>query len=82
MTPSVRDHTAGRLEDISIQISVVLDPLAVRCAGWPVEQIRPLIAHAWRREFGSELSETAVSDTALALHDRRPWCEALWTTGW
>ncbi|NIB31279.1 hypothetical protein HBB16_05245 [Pseudonocardia sp. MCCB 268] len=33
---------------------------------------QPLIAEAWRREFGAELSDRALSDTAIALRDGRP----------
>lgn len=80
---TVRDHSRTHLEHICAQISDVLDPLAGRCVGLPVEQIRPLIAQTWRREFGGGgLSERALTDTAVALRDGRPWCEALWTTGW
>jgi hypothetical protein len=78
----VHDHAAGHLEHISPQISAVLDPLAVTCRGRPVDQIRPLVAAAWHRAFGAELSAMAVADTAVALCDGRPWCEALWITGW
>lgn len=80
MTPPARDHAASHLEHISAQISTVLDPLAVSCRGRPAEQIRPLVARAWEKAFGSQLSDVAVSDTAQALHDGRPWCEALWTS--
>ncbi len=84
MTPPVhdhvRDHTASHLEHISIQISTVLDPLAVSCCGRPAEQIQPLVADACQHAFGSRLSELALADTAAALRDGRPWCEALWTT--
>ncbi len=81
MTPPVHDHAASHLEHISIQISTVLDPLAVSCHGRPADQIQPLVAHAWQQAFGGQLSEVALSDTALALRDGRPWCEALWNTG-
>lgn len=71
------------LEHICAQIGDVLDPLTVCCVGLPVEQIRPLITQTWRREFGGRgLSETALTDTAVALHHGWPWCEALWTTSW
>ena len=80
MPPPVHDHATSHLEHISAQISTALDPLAVRCRGRPADQIQPLIADAWRQAFGSRLSEVALSDTALALRDGRPWCEALWTT--
>lgn len=77
-------HERGRSrrEQIFDQVSGVLDPLAVRYRGWPVEAIEPMIARAWRREFGAALSEVALADTAMALRDGRPWCEALWTGGW
>lgn len=79
---TVRDHGRSHREYISAQLSDVLDPLAARCRGWPVEDIRPVIAQAWRREFGGKLSDAALSDSAVALRDGRPWCEALWTAGW
>ncbi|MDN5919074.1 MAG: hypothetical protein L0I76_28935 [Pseudonocardia sp.] len=79
---TVRDQRRSHLEHVSAQISEVLDPLAMRCRGRPVEAIRPLVAQAWRREFRCELGEPALSDTAAAVHDGRPRSEALWSTGW
>lgn len=65
-----------------MQVDGVLDPLVGNCRGQPIETIRPLVAQAWRREFGSALSEPGLSDTAAALREGRPWSEALWTDGW
>ncbi|MDQ4115642.1 MAG: hypothetical protein M3235_01630 [Actinomycetota bacterium] len=79
---SARDHAHSHLEHVAIQVGEVLDPLAARCRGQPVETIAPLVAQAWHRSFHAELSQTAVADTAAAIHDGRPWCEALWTAGW
>jgi hypothetical protein len=69
-------------DQINEQIAAVLDPLAQHCQGWPVESISPIIRGAWRRAFHGEISETAASDAATAIHDGRPWSEALWTDGW
>ncbi len=81
LTPFVHDHAAGHLEHVAIQISTVLDPLAVSCRGRPADQIQPLVAQAWRQAFGGRLNEVALADTAVSLRDGRPWSEALWTTG-
>lgn len=70
------------LEQISDHISGVIDPLATQFRGWPTETIRPVLARAWRREFGGDLSDTALQDTAVAIRDHRPWTDALWTDGW
>jgi hypothetical protein len=67
---------------ISDQISAVLDPLAEGHRGWPAETIAPILARAWRREFHAELGKAALSDTAAAIRDGRPWSHALWTDGW
>jgi hypothetical protein len=81
LTP-IHGRAASHLDHISIQISTVLDPLAVSCRGRPVDQIQPLVADAWQQAFGSRLNEVSLSDTAVALRDGQPWCEALWTTAW
>jgi hypothetical protein len=60
----------------------VLDPLAERCRGWPVEALTPMVRDTWRREFHSEISPAAAAETATAIHDGRPWSEALWIDGW
>ena len=66
MDNTVRDHGRTHLEHISGQISEVLDPLAARREGLPVDQIRPLIAQIWRREFGGRgLSERALRATLV-----------------
>lgn len=70
------------LEQISDTISHVIDPIAVQFRGWPTETIGPVLARAWRREFGCDLSDIALHDTAVAIRDHRPWTEALWTDGW
>jgi hypothetical protein len=70
------------LDQINDQIAAVLDPLAEHCHGWPVDTITPIVRGAWRRAFHGELSETAVVDAATAIHDGRPWSEALWIDGW
>lgn len=75
------DHGASHLEHVSTQMSAVLDPLAARCVGRPVEEIRQLIMQDWPRHLGSEFTTMALTDTALALREGRPWCAALWTTG-
>lgn len=77
----VLDHGASHLEHVSVQMSGVLDPLAARCVGRPIEEIRNLIAQDWPRHLGSEFTTMALTDTAIALREGRPWCEALWTTG-
>ena len=71
----------SHLDWISDRISGVLDPLAMDHQGWPEETIRPLVAKAWRREFGGALNDSALADTAAAIHDGRPWSDALWTDG-
>ena len=67
---------------INDQVAAVLDPLAERCPGWPVDRLMPIVRGVWRHEFHSEISEAAAVDTATAIHDGRPWSEALWTDGW
>lgn len=88
-TPTIRtatvnnahEHGRSHLNWISDRISGVLEPLAAGCGGWPAETIRPILAHAWRREFACDLGEPGLSDTAAAIHDRRPWTDGLWTDG-
>lgn len=72
----------SHLDWISTQVGAVLDPLARRYRGWPVESVRPIVARAWRREFCSTLPEPGLTDTAAAIRDGRSWYHALWTGGW
>lgn len=60
----------------------MIEPLAASHRGRPTETIRPILARTWRREVGCDLSEVALEDTAKAIHDHRPWTDALWTDGW
>jgi hypothetical protein len=69
-------------EHINDEIAAVLDPLAEQCRGWPVDRLAPMVRAAWRRRFHSEISRTAAADTATAIHEGRPWSEALWIDGW
>jgi hypothetical protein len=82
MSSRTHDHGRSHLEQISDQISGLIDPLAARCRGWPAETVTPILAQAWHRQFRGELDEPGLSDTAAALRDGRPWTEALWTDGW
>jgi hypothetical protein len=70
------------LDQINDQIAAVLDPLAEDCRGLPPDTIRPIVRGAWRRAFHGDLSESAAADLATAIHDGRPWPEALWVDGW
>jgi hypothetical protein len=76
--PGGRTH----LSWISDQVSAVLDPLAVRCDGWPPPAIRLALAREWRRAFHAELGEPGLTDTAAAIHAGRPWSDVLWADGW
>lgn len=78
----IRDGGRTHLEQISDQISGVLDPVASRCLGWPAEKIRPVIARSWKGAFRSSLGEPGLTDTAEAISEGRPWSEGLWTDGW
>lgn len=80
MGPSAQRRS--HLDQIFDQIGAVLDPLADRCRGWPAEQIRPILAETWRREFHGTLRDPGLSDAAAAISDGRPWAHALWTDGW
>jgi hypothetical protein len=71
----------SHLEWICARIGVVVDPIAERHRGWPAETIRPVLARAWRREFGGPLGEPGLSDTAAAIRDGRSWVRALWPDG-
>lgn len=84
MTATVGSRTQRRshLDQICEQIATVLDPLAVRCRGWPAEAIAPVLARSWQAAFGGELGEPGLSDAAAAISDGRPWTHALWTDGW
>lgn len=64
---------------ISDQAGGVVEPVAERCRGWPAEQIEPVLAEAWRREFHCDLDEHAVSEAAAAIHEGRPWTYPLRT---
>jgi hypothetical protein len=80
------DTSAGQYHGgrgwIADQVGEVVAPIAERCLGWPTEQIRPMLATAWRREFDSTLGEPALTDTAAAIHEGRSWSQVLWTGGW
>lgn len=73
---------SNSLDWISDQVSGVVDPVADRCRGWPAEQIQPVLAEAWRREFRCDLDKHAVSEAAAAIHEGRPWAYTLRTDGW
>lgn len=85
VTPGPRAAAPPRrthLQEISDRIGAELDPLAVKCRGWPIEAVRPILAATWRRAFHSELGEPGLSDTATAISQGHSWTRGLWTDGW
>lgn len=73
--------TAPWRAQIIAQIADVIEPFSIRCAGWPVEATKPILARLWCQEFGASLGEPGLTWCAEAVRDGRPWQEALWGDG-
>jgi hypothetical protein len=62
------------------QMAAVLDPLAARYSGQPVQLIRTALHRAWREEFATDLAEPTLTRCAQTIAHGHCWVLALWST--
>lgn len=69
-------------EWVTRNVDEVIDPVAERYAGRPLNEVRSALRSAWRAVFGVDLDEVTLGEIAAAIHGGREWRPAMWRAYW